>query len=122
MRRRTQFIKDAGCIVAHKRGLPWTPCEEHHLLLDGKHGSKRRGDDFTVGLNPWSHRGQPFNGMSVLTCEALFGPSLAVEPVAFRAMWSDILSQADEAMLAFQNQILLDYHRRHCMPWEAPPC
>nr|WP_329767020.1 Ref family recombination enhancement nuclease [Stenotrophomonas geniculata] len=78
---RMDAITEIGCIVAHSLGIDLgdrpIPAEVHHLTVGGKHGAKRRGHDFTIGLNPWSHRGEPFGGMSAARCEELFGPSYA---------------------------------------------
>lgn len=86
---RHDAIKEIGCIVAVIRGLKRVDCELHHLTVGGKHGAKRRGQDHVVGLNPWSHRGETFNGLSVAQCLDLFGPSYAKEPSAFRALYPD---------------------------------
>lgn len=97
---RFDAIKDAGCVVAFLRGLRWTPAEIHHLTLGGKHGQKRMGHEFTVGLNPWSHRGVAFNGLSVDQCRHLFGPSYALEPRAFRELYpDDVLLAAQQSLL-----------------------
>jgi hypothetical protein len=82
-------IKESGCVIANDRGLGYVPCEIHHLTIGGRHGQKRRGHDFVVGLNPWSHRGVPFNGMSPDYCKQKFGPSYAQEPRAFREIYPD---------------------------------
>lgn len=94
-------IRDIGCVVALRLGIGYVPCDIHHLTIGGKHGQKRRGHDFTVGLNPWSHRGVPFNGWSAQQCEAMLGPSYALEPVRFRAQVGD-----DESLLAEQNRLI----------------
>lgn len=94
-------IREAGDVVAYMRGLGFVPCELHHLTTGGRHGQKRRGHDFVVGLNPWSHRGVPFNGLSAQQCEAMFGPSYAREPVRFRA-----LIGSDEKLLSVQAEML----------------
>lgn len=114
MRRRTDEIKDIGCIVAHKRGLGKIPCAEHHLTLNGTHGGRRLGHDQTVGLNDWSHQGYPLPGRSARWCRDVLGPSLAIEPDAFRAMWTDTgnAEDAQDAMLAYQNQLLAQHRRR----------
>lgn len=83
-RRRHDAIREFGCIVAHMLGMGRVPCEIHHLTIGGKHGSKRRGHDHVVGLNPWSHRGEPFGGRTASQCQAMFGPSYARQPRAFR--------------------------------------
>lgn len=97
---RFDAIKEAGCVVAHIRGLGWTPCEIHHLTIGGKHGAKRRGHEFSVGLNSWSHRGVTFNGLTGLECLELFGPSYALEPRAFREQYpDDLLLEHQEGMI-----------------------
>lgn len=85
---RMDVITEIGCIVAYSLGIDLgdrpIPAEVHHLTVGGKHGAKRRGHDFTIGLNPWSHRGEPFGGMSAARCEELLGPSYARPPRKFR--------------------------------------
>ncbi len=102
---RMDTITDIGCIVAYSLGLGYVPCEVHHLTVGGKHGQKRRGHDFTIGLNTWSHRGEPFGGMSPARCEELFGPSYARQPRRFR---QEIGS--DDYLLDLQNT-LLEQHK-----------
>lgn len=115
MRKRTAAIKEIGCIVAHIRGLGFIPAAEHHLTTGGKHGSKRLGHDFTVGLNDWSHQGYPLTqyGWDADECERQLGPSLARDPDAFRAMWTDTgnAEAAQDAMLEYQNQLLYGIDR-----------
>ena len=98
---RFDAILETGCVVAHSLGLGYVPCEIHHLTVGGRHGQKRRGHDYTIGLNPWSHRGVPFGGMSAARCEELFGPSYARQPRRFR---DEIGS--DEYLLAVQNTLI----------------
>lgn len=110
---RMDAIKDIGCVVAQALGLGFIPCEVHHLTVGGKHGQKRRGHDFTIGLNPWSHRGEPFGNMDEDTCERLFGPSYAKQPRRFR---QEIGS--DDYLLDLQNTALDQYWGR-VRPWRA---
>ncbi len=114
MNLRFEAIKDIGCIAANRAGLDWIYAEIHHLNLGGKHGGKRLGDAFTVGLSPWSHRGVPFGGWTADECRRQLGPSLAIEPDAFRAMWTESgnAEEAQTAMLAFQEELLARHHRR----------
>lgn len=111
---RMDAIKDRGCVVAFNLGMGDVYCEIHHLTVGGKHGQKRRGHDFTVGLNPWSHRGVPFNGWTVRQCKEMFGPSYALEPRRFR---EEIGS--DEELLARQNAYL-EGGGRMAMKWIDP--
>ncbi len=98
---RMDAIKERGCVVAFRRGHGFVYAEIHHLTIGGKHGQKRRGHDFVVGLNPWSHRGVPFNGWTAAECLAMFGPSYALEPRRFR---EEIGS--DDELIALQDEIL----------------
>ena len=88
-------IREIGCIVCRERGLGYVPCEKHHLLTTGRHGTgKRRGEQATVGLCVYHHRGvgQP---------TAAIGPSYAREARAFRALYPDIwLLERQEELLA----------------------
>jgi RecA-dependent nuclease len=104
-RARLDAIKALGCIVAHRRGITINdepvPCEIHHLTIGGLHGQKRRGHDFTIGLNPWSHRGVAFNGWTPARCLELFGPSYALEPRRFRQEIGN-----DHDLMALQDELL----------------
>lgn len=103
---RFEAIHHLGCIACRKRGQV-TPCEVHHLTIGGRHGQKRRGHDFTIGLCPWHHRGEPTFGLSHIVCECRFGPSYAREPRRFREVFGQ-----DEELLAYQNELLAKF-------WEA---
>jgi hypothetical protein len=98
-------IYDIGCICCAR--FQWfKPCQVHHLNLDEHAGQKRLGDDFTIGLCPWHHQGQPLAGLTAKECMLLVGPSMALEPVKFRASFG-----SDEQLLAFQNH-LIERHDR----------
>lgn len=101
-------IRDAdgpGCLVAHILGIGWLPATIHHFTVGGKHGQKRRGHDFTIGLNEWSHPGNPLTayGWTAKDCERILGPSYALSPSAFRERFG-----SDDELLALQNAILGD--------------
>ena len=92
-------IRDIGCIVCSARGLGFSPCEKHHLLTTGRHGTgKRRGERYTVGLCAYHHRG-------IGSLIAAFGPSYALEPRAFRALYSD------EWLLTRQNELIEQWRK-----------
>ncbi len=109
--RRFDRIKDpdpmtgTGCLIAHILDVGWIPCAIHHLLCGGHHGQKRRGHDYTIGLNDWSHQGRPLTeyGWSAEDCRRILGPSFAIEPNAFREQFG-----SDDELLALQNRILGD--------------
>lgn len=104
---RFDAIREIGCIVSRSLGLGFVPCEIHHLTVGGKHGAPRRGHDFTVGLNPWSHRGEPFGGLSATRCEELFGPSYARQSRRFRQEIGN-----DDYLLDLQNTLIEQHTRK----------
>jgi hypothetical protein len=90
---KTRFVilQDIGCITCLSRGER-RACEIHHLTVGGKHGQKRRGHDFTIGLCEWCHRGVGLDSGQ---------PSYAREPRRFREVFGD-----DDALLAEQNRLI----------------
>ena len=91
-------IKEHGCIACAIKGMA-RYAEIHHLTVGGKHGQKRRGHDYTVGLCPWHHRGE--NTFHDANPEAIYGPSYAREPRRFREVFGQ-----DDALLDYQNKLL----------------
>jgi len=107
--RRFDRIKDPdpetgiGCVIAHIRGEGFIPAAIHHFTIGGHHGQKRRGHDYTIGINDWSHQGRPLSeyGWDAAECKRILGPSFAIEPNAFREMFG-----TDDELLAVQNELL----------------
>lgn len=90
-------IKDIGCICCKADGLRWVYAEIHHQLSTGFHGNgKRLGDEFTIGLCMWHHR-----GLRDDSCRYASGPSYAAEAAAFRVQYGD-----DTALLNMQDRLL----------------
>lgn len=106
-RARFDALHEIGCIVAVMRGMKRVPCEIHHLTIGGRHGQKRRGHEFTIGLNPWSHRGETFSGLNEAQCDTLFGPSYARQPRLFR----QVIGQ-DDFLLGYQDELILQLHEQ----------
>lgn len=93
-------IKEIGCIVCLARGMV-CPAEIHHLTVGGKHGQKRRGHDYTVGLCVYCHRG-------IGNPADYGGPSYAREPKAFRALWPDdkLLAEQDRLIEIWRGSVV----------------
>ena len=95
---RMDNINRLGCIACRMLDPPAIrPCTVHHLTIGGRHGQKRRGHDFTVGLCDWHHQGLGVEKILVL----LYGPSYARQPLAFRERFG-----RDEELLEFQDELL----------------
>jgi len=92
-------IYQLGCLPCRVRGW-FSPCQVHHLNLDGKAGQKRLGDDATIGLCPWHHVGEPIQGMTAAECRRQVGPSLK-QSNAFRDTFG-----TDDELLARQNRLI----------------
>lgn len=95
-RARFAAIHDVGCIACRLAGLPHTPCEIHHLTIGGRHGQKRRGHDYTIGLCSYHHRGVPSPWPSFDA-----GPSYALEARRFRERFGN-----DDFLFAYQNGLI----------------
>ncbi len=101
--RRFSALREMGCIacIINANGLWCGKPEVHHLNLGGHAGMKRRGDDATICLGAWHHRGEPPNGMTATDAYVLLGPSLARNSVQFRAEYG-----VDDTLLAMTDEQL----------------
>lgn len=105
-RMRDVAIREVGCIATWIRFGQFAPCEKHHLLSTGRHGNgKRRGEQATIGLTTYYHRGYRYSGlqekMTREEAKQYFGPSYADSPREFREVFGD-----DETLLAKQNELI----------------
>lgn len=98
--RRFEQIREIGCLACRKRQRYSVP-DVHHLNLGGKAGQKRRGDEFTIGLCPYHHRGNSLPGMDGAQSRNWLGPSLAKESRAFRQEFG-----SDDELLVEQNELI----------------
>lgn len=103
--RRCLRIYQIGCLPCRQRRR-YSPCQVHHLNEDGKAGAKRRGDEFTIGLCPWHHVGEPVAGLSADECRRVIGPSLKHESSEFREEFG-----SDDVLLAKQNALIAQAER-----------
>lgn len=92
-------IVQVGCICCRRFGL-FADVDIHHLNANGHAGQKRRGDEFTIGLCPWHHRG-------ILPPMIPVGPSLAKEPRRFREFFG-----SDAELLMEENRLILELRAR----------
>lgn len=98
---RFRRLKEMGCIACWKEGLPNVPPEIHHLNLGGRAGQKRRGDEFTIPLCRWHHRGRTMGNRNAQLMRLLYGPSLAHDSRKFREQYGQ-----DDALLAKVNDLI----------------
>jgi hypothetical protein len=107
--RRFRRLKEMGCIacwyerVAGPSGYP----EIHHLNEGGKGGQKRRGDEYTIPLCVWHHRGVPYGTIPAKSMELTYGPSLARRSCAFRSRYG-----SDDQLLRLVNRRIEAADRR----------
>lgn len=99
-KKRFERIQDIGCVACCIDGIHQNPPEIHHLVS----GMKRLGHDYTVALCPFHHRGIVPSGFSYDQVRAVSGPSMALEPDAFRKHYG-----TQEELLEFQNALLDHY-------------
>jgi hypothetical protein len=96
-------VKSLPCIACELLGIHMQPfpTESHHLNLGGRAGQKRRGNDFTIPLCGWHHRGLVSRHVDSNVMAALYGPSLAKQSKAFRTRLG-----TDDQLLALTNDRL----------------
>lgn len=75
---RFDILRQIGCVCCLLDGRPETPPDIHHLV----EGRKRLGDEATLGLCSWHHRGVPLD-VSAKETEKILGPSLAISKRKF---------------------------------------
>lgn len=98
---RFRRLKEMGCIASWLDGRMNVSAEIHHLNLGGKAGQARRGDEWTIPLSPWHHRGEPMPGYTATQMREQFGPSLARSSKAFRERYG-----SDDKLLAKVNDLI----------------
>lgn len=116
---RMDLIVDGGCLACAAFAELFVPCEVHHLTVGGKHGAPRLGHSFTVGLCCWHHRGVPWPDWQAHRVENLVGPSYALTPSRFRAVYG-----GDRVLMALQRLKLREVADRYFPPrgvWADPP-
>lgn len=92
-------IQEIGCICCLELGVT-RAAEIHHLTVGGRHGQKRRGHDFTLGLCSWHHRGVTAFGNPDVA-EMTYGPSYALHARRFRETFG-----TDDVLLERQNRLI----------------
>jgi len=102
---RFDALRAIGCVCCRKNrieadlGFTFTRflVEIHHLNGGGHHGQKRRGDEYTIPLCVWHHRG--IGPAAVHT--RLYGPSWAKGSKPFRAVYG-----GDDELLALADRLI----------------
>ena len=94
-----------GCAMCHLRGNGQAGATEiHHLTTGDLHGQKQRGQDFTVGLCSWCHRGIPMPFCQERDMRRIHGPSFALHKKSFMdELWRKLGERSMEALMRYQN-------------------
>lgn len=101
---RWHHLQAIGCLACRQRGYYEEPSDCHHLLS----GHVRRGDEFTIPLCPWHHRGVWNNRFqNRKLAEVLLGPSLALDSTRFRDAFG-----SDDDLLAMANALIEERENR----------
>jgi len=92
---RIDKFRKIGCIVSHIYFGEYEDYDVHHITS----GGRRMGNQYTIPLSPWLHRGVVKTGLSEDECKEIFGPSLAHSKKAFVARFGtelELLSRVNE--------------------------
>lgn len=99
MSARTPLIHALPCVACVMQNcIQPNRSEEHHLNLDGHAGQKRRGDEYSIPLCGWHHRGEAPIHVTKSGAGLIYGPSLALTSRLFRQRYG-----SDDALLARTN-------------------
>lgn len=87
--RRYEALREIGCLACliGRHTIPCGPVEIHHLVDNGyrKHSG---GNQATIPLGPWHHRGVPIDPKYTVTyMRHLYGPSMFYESKEFARVY-----------------------------------
>ena len=100
MSKRSELVRALPCIACAISVCPQpNATEEHHLNLAGKAGQKRRGDEYSIPLCGWHHRGESPHFTTLARLH--YGPSLALHSKEFRKVYG-----CDDELLTKTNALL----------------
>lgn len=101
--RRYEALRELGCVAC--RLEKWhgnLPVEIHHLVDKGyrKHSG---GNQATIGLCTWHHRGEPIMGHTLTWMRGIYGPSMRLESREFARVYGtqrELLARVNEMLSA----------------------
>ena len=82
-KKRYYALHAIGCVICKIQGFEWTAAEIHHLVDKG-YRKLSGGNQATIPLCPWHHRGEPMDHTTRYMV-ATRGPSMALESKFFAA-------------------------------------
>ena len=100
-KRRWDEFRWVGCVACQQHHRRGQPSDVHHILVDGKRPRGAEAHWKTIGLCPHHHRGIPHEGLSNKRMTEIYGPSKALEPKKFEALYG-----TDEELLVLQNNLI----------------
>lgn len=110
-------IRSIGCIACLLFGVAGIVGPQiHHLNFGDRHGGARLGDEYTVGLCPWHHVGQPPERMWKAEAQERMGPSWELNPNAFRERFGTGVQ-----LLAYQNRLIREWLDTFVVPPRVGP-
>lgn len=98
--RRFVALRELGCIACSINGF-WAGAPEIHHLVDKGYRKHSGGDEATLPLCAWHHRGEPWIDFPVSYMRERFGPSMALEAKLFAQEFG-----AQRELLAKVNEML----------------
>ena len=108
---RMQAIKDSGCIACMLATRGTQAPDIHHITS----GGRRQGDEYTIGLCPWHHRGLVMEGQTKQSMSGVFGPSLAFGKKTFNEFFG-----SEQILWEVQNYVLREFQRTSWYAYAVP--
>ena len=100
--RRFARLQEIGCVACLIEGVGYQPCDIHHIVDKG-YREHSGGDNATIGLCPWHHRGLIPDQLTKKETEEMLGPSMALQKRAFIKRYGterELLAIVDEIVNA----------------------
>lgn len=98
--KRYDALREMGC-VACRQMVPVHVCAEIHHLVDKGYRKHSGGNQATIPLCPWHHRGVTMAERDERYMRALFGPSMRLESREFAKVYGtqrELLARVNEML------------------------
>lgn len=120
---RYALIQQMGCVACREHDI-FSMCDVHHLNSGGHAGQVRRGNQSTIGLCPYHHRGIWRSEIKLQHMIDEYGPSLALTPRRFRERYGsddELLAKVDNWIKEHQHGKLPVYTLGGAVPFINVP-
>jgi hypothetical protein len=99
--KRYEALREIGCVACHMEGQNNCVVPEIHHLVDKGYRKHSGGNQATIPLCAWHHRGEPPIDFTVRFMRARYGPSMRLESREFAKVYGtqrELLARVNEML------------------------